>query len=151
MVYWSCSSILQLRHSNSGIISPGCLACSLLITVPDVYAMINYRTWTSGWGGVRVGRRRRNPLPLRYDFLPNQCTKQLTYEAFRYKTYTQYRSTDIRVFKWRRTTCARHMAGMGENRGAYRVLKQIPERKSPTGRHRRRWKGTIKMDLQEMG
>ena len=51
MVYWSCSSILQLHHSNSGIISPDCHACSLLITTPDVSAMINYRTWTFGGGG----------------------------------------------------------------------------------------------------
>jgi hypothetical protein len=51
MVYWRCSSILQLHHSNLGIISPDCHACSLLITAPDVSAMINYRTWTFGGRG----------------------------------------------------------------------------------------------------
>jgi hypothetical protein len=38
---------------------------------------------------------------------------------------------------------------MGE--GAYRVLAGKPEGKKPLGRPRRRWKDTIKMDLQERG
>jgi hypothetical protein len=37
---------------------------------------------------------------------------------------------------------------MGERRGAYRVLVEIPEGKRPTGRTRRRWENNIKMDLQ---
>jgi hypothetical protein len=148
MVYWSCSSILQLHHSNSGIISPDWHACSLLITAPDVSAMINYRTWTLG---VRVGmgRRRRNPLPLRYDFLPNQWSKQEAYKAFRNRTWTKCRSTDMRAFNWRRTTCARHIACTGDKRGAYRVLKRRPERAHLEDG--RRWEDTIKTELQKMG
>jgi hypothetical protein len=40
---------------------------------------------------------------------------------------------------------------MGERRGVYRVLVGQPEGKRPLGRRRRRWKGNIKMDLQEVG
>jgi 3-oxoacyl-ACP reductase-like protein len=40
---------------------------------------------------------------------------------------------------------------MGERRGMYRVLVGKTEGKSPLGRPRCRWKGNIKMDLQEVG
>jgi hypothetical protein len=36
-------------------------------------------------------------------------------------------------------------------RGVYRVLVGRPEGKRPLGRHRRRWKDNIKMDLREIG
>jgi len=40
---------------------------------------------------------------------------------------------------------------MGDRRGVYRVLVGKPEGKTPLGRPRRRWKDTIKMDLQDVG
>ena len=43
------------------------------------------------------------------------------------------------------------MARMGEGRVVRRVLVGKPEGKRPLGRHRRRWEGNIKMDLQEVG
>ena len=39
---------------------------------------------------------------------------------------------------------------MGERNGAYRVIVQKPEGNRPFGRHRLRWKGNIKVDLQQM-
>jgi hypothetical protein len=42
-------------------------------------------------------------------------------------------------------------AGMGEDRGVYRVLVGKPEGKRPLGRRRHRWEDNIKMDLQEVG
>jgi hypothetical protein len=39
---------------------------------------------------------------------------------------------------------------MGERRGVYKVLVGNPKGKRKLGRHRGRWKGDIKMDLQEM-
>jgi hypothetical protein len=42
---------------------------------------------------------------------------------------------------------ARHVAHMGDRRGAYRVLVRRPEGKRPIGRPRCRWEDTIKMDL----
>jgi hypothetical protein len=39
----------------------------------------------------------------------------------------------------------------GEGRGAYRGLVRKLEGKRPLGRTSRRWEGTIKMDLQEVG
>jgi hypothetical protein len=44
-----------------------------------------------------------------------------------------------------------HAAHMGEERDAYMILVVRPERRRPLGRHRRRWEGNIKMDLQEVG
>jgi len=46
---------------------------------------------------------------------------------------------------------AGHVAHMGEERGAYRVLVRKPEGKRPLGRPRRRWVDNIRMDLQEVG
>ena len=51
----------------------------------------------------------------------------------------------------RRMRWAGHVALMGESRGVYRVLEGKPEGKRPLGRPRRRWKDSIKMDLQEVG
>ena len=44
-----------------------------------------------------------------------------------------------------------HVAGMRERREAHRVLVEKPEGKRPLGRHRRKWKDNIKIDLQEVG
>ena len=49
----------------------------------------------------------------------------------------------IIVIRW-----ARHVARMGEERGAYRVLVGKLEGKRPLGRLRRRWVDNIRMDLQ---
>jgi len=57
----------------------------------------------------------------------------------------------VRVIKSRRMRCSRHVAQMGERRGAYRVLVGKPERKRPLGRPRHRWEDNIKLDLQEVG
>ena len=45
----------------------------------------------------------------------------------------------------------RAFSAYGERRGVYRVLVGKPEGKRPLGRHTRRWKDNIKMDLQEVG
>ena len=46
---------------------------------------------------------------------------------------------------------AGHVARMGEERGAYRILVGKPGGKRPLGRPRRRWMDNIGMDLQEVG
>jgi hypothetical protein len=46
---------------------------------------------------------------------------------------------------------AGHVARMGENRSAHRILVRRPEGTRPLGRPRRRWEDNIKMDLEEMG
>ena len=53
--------------------------------------------------------------------------------------------------KSRRMTWAGHVARMGEERGAYRVLVGKAEGKRPLGRPRSRWVDNIRMDLQEVG
>ena len=57
----------------------------------------------------------------------------------------------VRVIKSRRMRWAGHVARMGEEREAYRVLVGKPEGKIPLTRPRRRWVDNIRMDLQEVG
>jgi hypothetical protein len=57
----------------------------------------------------------------------------------------------IWVVKSRRMRWAGHVAGMGEKRGAYRILVGRPEGRRPLGRPRRRREDNIKMDLQDVG
>jgi hypothetical protein len=51
----------------------------------------------------------------------------------------------ITIKRW-----AGHVARIGERRGVYRVLVGKPEGNRLLKRPRRRWKGNIKMDLQEV-
>jgi hypothetical protein len=53
--------------------------------------------------------------------------------------------------KSRRLRWAGHVARIGENRNAYRILVGKPEGKRPLGRPRRRWVENIKMHLREIG
>jgi len=46
---------------------------------------------------------------------------------------------------------ARHVARMGEEKGAYRVMVGKPEGKRPLGKPRHRWADNIRMDIQEVG
>jgi hypothetical protein len=57
----------------------------------------------------------------------------------------------VRVIKSRRMRWAGHVACVGEERGAYRVLVGKPGGKRPLGRPRCRWVDNIAMDLQEVG
>jgi hypothetical protein len=57
----------------------------------------------------------------------------------------------IIIIKSRRIRWEGHVARMGENRNAYRILMGKPEGKRPLGRPRRRWEDNIKMDLRETG
>jgi hypothetical protein len=57
----------------------------------------------------------------------------------------------IRVIKSRRMRWAGHVAGMGEGKGAYRILVGRPEGRRLLGKPRRRWDDNIKMDLEEVG
>jgi hypothetical protein len=51
----------------------------------------------------------------------------------------------------RRMRWVGHVACMGEQRGAYRILVGRHEGRRPLGRPRHRWKDNTKMDLQEVG
>jgi hypothetical protein len=66
--------------------------------------------------------------------------------------HTSYSSPDIiRQVKSRRMRWAGHVACMGEERKAYKVLVGKSEGKRPLGRPRRRWEDGIRMDLREIG
>jgi len=60
-------------------------------------------------------------------------------------------SNIVRVIKSRRMRWAGHVARMGGERGAYRVLVGKPGGRRPLGRPRRRWMDNIRTDLQEVG
>jgi hypothetical protein len=53
----------------------------------------------------------------------------------------------IKVIKAWRMRWVGHVACMGEVRGTYNILVGRPEGRRPLGRHRRRWKDNIQMDL----
>jgi hypothetical protein len=63
-----------------------------------------------------------------------------------------YSSPNIfRVIKSRKMRWAGHVTRMGDRRGAYRILVGRPEGKRPLGRPMRIWKGTITINIQEVG
>jgi transcription termination factor 2 len=57
----------------------------------------------------------------------------------------------IRIIMSRRMRWAGHVARMGENRNAYRLLVGKSEGNRPLGRPRRRWVDNIRMDPGEVG
>jgi PAS domain-containing protein len=57
----------------------------------------------------------------------------------------------IRIMKARRIRWTGHVARMGENRNAYRLLVRKPDGRRHLGRPRRRWLDNIRMDLVEVG
>jgi hypothetical protein len=57
----------------------------------------------------------------------------------------------IRMIKSRRMRWARHVARIGEEKNAYRVLVKMLKGKRPLGRPRPRWEDNIKMELREIG
>jgi hypothetical protein len=57
----------------------------------------------------------------------------------------------VTIIRSLRLRWAGHVARMGEERGAYRILVGRPEGRRPLGRPRRRWEDNIKMDIREVG
>jgi hypothetical protein len=57
----------------------------------------------------------------------------------------------IRMIKSRSMRWTGHVARMGENRNAYRILVGKPKGKRPLGRPRRRLVGNIKIYFREIG
>ena len=62
-----------------------------------------------------------------------------------------YYVSGLSIKFWQLYRWAGHVARMGEERGAYKVLVGKPEGKRPLGRPRRRWVDNVRMDLQEVG
>jgi hypothetical protein len=54
------------------------------------------------------------------------------------------------MMKSRRIRWERHVARLGENRNAYRILVRKPEGKRLSGRPRRKWEDNIEMDLRQI-
>ena len=87
-----------------------------------------------------------------WDFISEIVAIKTSISRYRLRPTDLYTSPNIvRVIKSRRMRWAGHVARMGEERGAYRVLVGKPEGKRPLGRPRVRWLDNIRMDLQEVG
>jgi hypothetical protein len=69
--------------------------------------------------------------------------KEVLYNLYSY-------SHIIRHIKSKRMRLGGHVARMGEEREAYKVLVGKPEGKRPLERPRRRWQGGIRMDVREI-
>ena len=54
------------------------------------------------------------------------------------------------MIKSRRLRWADHVAGMEEDRSAFKILTDKPTGKRPLGRPRRRWEDNIRMNLKEL-
>jgi hypothetical protein len=57
----------------------------------------------------------------------------------------------LRAIKSKRIRGTGHIAGIGEERGVYRILVGKPEGKRPMGRPTRRWEYNVRMYLQPVG
>jgi hypothetical protein len=57
----------------------------------------------------------------------------------------------IRQIQSRRMRWMGHVARIGEERKAYKVLVGKPEGRKPLGRPRRRWEYGVRMDIREIG
>ena len=66
--------------------------------------------------------------------------------------HSLYRSTNlVRVFKSKILRWAPHVARMEEGKSAFKILTCTPTGNRPLGSPRRRWVGSIRMDLKEIG
>jgi hypothetical protein len=63
-----------------------------------------------------------------------------------YSSRNMIRVTKSRMMRW-----TGHVAGIGEKRGACRILVGRPEGRRPIGVPRHRWVDNIKIDLQKVG
>jgi hypothetical protein len=61
------------------------------------------------------------------------------------------KQNSITVVKSRRMKWEEDVARMGQKRNEYKILVDMPEGKKSFGRPRRRWEGSIRMDLRETG
>jgi hypothetical protein len=86
---------------------------------------------------------------LRRIFGPKRDEVTGEWRSLRYNALYFSRNT-IRVMNSRRLRWQRHVARMGERRGAYRALVGKPKGRGPLGRPRRRWEDYIKMDVREV-
>jgi len=87
-------------------------------------------------GGLLRGIRRWSESKKKRLSSPEPCVVEIN---------NHYGPSIYRTF--RRMRWAGHVARMGEERGAYRVLVRKPEGKRPLGRPRLRWVDNIRMDL----
>ena len=120
-------------------------------TVILPFVMCGCETWSLTW---REERRRRvfENRVLRRLFGPKRDEITSEWRKIHNGMFNDlYYSPNIVGVIKSRMRWARLVVGLGESRGAYRVLVGKPEGKEPLGRPRNRWEDNIKMDLQGWG
>jgi hypothetical protein len=113
--------------------------------------LYGYETWfltLREEHGLRVFENRvlRRIFGPKKDEVTGECRK-----LHNEKLHDLYSSPSmLRIKKSKRMKWVGHVARMGENRNAYRLLVGQPDGKRPLGRPRRRWVDNIWMDLAEV-
>jgi hypothetical protein len=108
----------------------GCETCSLALREERRLRVFENRVLR------RIFEPKRDEVTMEWRKLHNEESNDL------YSSPIIVRVIKLRIIRW-----AGHVSRMGEKRGVYRVLVVKPEGKRPLGIPRRRWEGTIKMDL----
>jgi hypothetical protein len=139
-------------HSAQNLLSSRLLSKNLKIRIYKMIILPVVLYWCESWSlTLREEHRLRvfENRVLRKIFLPKRdevtgkCRK-LHNEELR----DLYSSPSIiRIIKSRRMRWSSHVARMGEEKNAYRLLVGKPEGKRPLGRPRRRWVDNIRINL----
>ena len=143
-------------HSVQNLLSSRLLSKNLKIkiyrTIILPVVLYGCETWSLTMRDERKLRVFEN-MVLKTIFAPRRDEIMGEWRRLHYEELNDLYSSPniVRVIKSRRMRWAGHVARMGEEMGAYRVLVGKPERKRPLGRPRRRWVDNIRMDLQEVG
>ena len=142
-------------HSVQNLLSSRLLSKNLKIkiyrTIILPVVLYGCETWSLTLRKERKLRLFEN-MVLRRIFGPRRDEVTGEWRRFHNKELNDLYSSPniVRVIKSRRIRWAGHVAGMGEERGVYRVLVGKPEGRRPLGRPRRRWVDNIRTDLHEV-
>jgi hypothetical protein len=135
---WRDTSIPPPIYFNGRLISKN-LKIKIYKTVILPVVLYGCETWSLTSGEEHRLRVFENRM-LRKIFGPKREEDGSWRKSYNDELHDLYSSPNIvRVIKSRRMRLAAHVARMGEERGAYRLLVGRPEGKRPLGRPRRRW------------
>ena len=124
------------------------IVIKIYVTIRLPVVLYGCETWSHTLREERTLRVCKNRV-LRRIFGPDRDEVRKEWRKLHNKELSDLYSSRsaVRVIKSRRIRQAGHAARTGERRGVYSVLVGKPEGNRPLGRHRRRLKNGIMMDL----